>query len=457
MIGAGRARRYLTGEGLGPFLIRSVAGSGAVQLGGMVATFLVGVQLARGLGVTGYGYYGIAMAVITLATIPGNFGIPKLVTREVAAAQSRKDPALMFGVIRWADRICGRLSGVIAAAMAIGAVIAWRSGSPVLGLSILLGAPMVALLPLSEIRGAALRGLHRVVLGQLSSVLLRPLAMSILLFGLFSAGVVIGAPLVMALNSIVAAFAFLLAAAWLARSLPAKRAASSPVDARGWLATSIPMALGDIISMLQRQMAVLLLGIFTVPAQVGLFRVSIATAVAVSVPVAVVNIVVMPMFSRLHTEGDDARLQRLVTASAVIQFAGVLLLSLPLLFAAGPLLGFVFGSSYVPAADTIRVLTLGMIISSGFGPSAALLNMTGHERRVTRAISIAMFANITVIVLAAPRWGSLGAAMGVLAGQICWNILLWLDARRGLSLETSIGGAPALLPDGSSRNRTDDA
>lgn len=457
MIGVGRARQYVTGEGLGPFLVRSVAGSGAVQLGGMVASFLVGVQLARGLGVTGYGYYGIATAVITLATIPGNFGIPKLVTREVAAAQSRKDPALMFGVLRWADRICGSLSALIAMAMAVGSFIAWRNGSPVLGLTILLGAPMVALLPLSEIRGAALRGLHRVVLGQLSSVLLRPLAMSIVLFSLFSAGIAIGAPTVMALNSVVAVFAFVLTARWLARSLPAKQAAAPSLDARGWLATSIPMALGDIISMLQRQMAVLLLGILASPAEVGLFRVSIATAAVVAVPVAVVNIVVLPMFSRLHSEGDAARLQRLVTACAVVQFGGVLLLSLPLLLAPGPLLGLVFGSSYVPASDTIRVLTTGMIISSSFGPNAALLNMTGHERRVTRAVSVAVCVNVVVIALAAPRWGSLGAAIGVLAGQICWNILLWLDARRRLSLETSIAGAPALLTGGNWRNRTDDA
>ena len=51
------ARAYWTGEGLGSFFVRSVAGTGAVQLAGMAVGFLVGVQLARGLGVTGYGYY----------------------------------------------------------------------------------------------------------------------------------------------------------------------------------------------------------------------------------------------------------------------------------------------------------------------------------------------------------------------------------------------------------------
>ena len=38
-------------DGLRAFLVRAVAGAGAVHLAGMLFAFLVGVQLARGLGV----------------------------------------------------------------------------------------------------------------------------------------------------------------------------------------------------------------------------------------------------------------------------------------------------------------------------------------------------------------------------------------------------------------------
>ena len=99
-----RASTYVTGAGLGPLLVRSVTGTAAVRLSAMVASFAVGVQLARVLGVSGYGYYGMAVAVITLAGIPGEMGLPRLVTREVAAAKARGDLAVLFGVLRWADR-----------------------------------------------------------------------------------------------------------------------------------------------------------------------------------------------------------------------------------------------------------------------------------------------------------------------------------------------------------------
>jgi O-antigen/teichoic acid export membrane protein len=435
-----RARTYVFSAGMGPYLIRSVAGTGAVQFGGMAAGFLVGVQLARGLGVAGYGYYGIAMAVITLATIPGTLGIPKLVTREIAAAQSRKDIGAMHGVLRWADRTSWRIAMAIAIALAIGAAIAWREGAPILGAAILFGAPMIALLPLASIRAGALRGLHDVVLGQLSNMLVRPLAMSILLFVGFSAGIAIGAPTAMALNSVTAVGALALTQFWLTRRLPEGTAVRSTEQERGWLASSIPMALTDAVQSLQQQLSVLVLGILVAPHQVGLFRVSIATLPFIAVPSTVINLVVLPMFSRLHTEGDYVRLQSLVTATALIRFAGVSLLSLPLLLAAGPLLALVFGSSYAPAADTLRILAAGSIIGSAFGPNAALLNMTGHERRVTRAMTVGLVVNVAIIALLASTWGSVGSAIAVFVGQCCWNILLWVDARRRLSIETSILG-----------------
>lgn len=209
------------------------------------------------------------------------------------------------------------------------------------------------------------------------------------------------------------------------------------------------MALTQAVQILQLQLSVLVLGMFTTPAQVGLFRVSTSTAAVIAVPVTVVNLVVLPMFARLHAEGDRCRLQKLVTSSARLQLAGVFVLSLPLLILPGALFSLVFGKSYAAAAATIRILAIGAIFSSAFGPNAALLNMTGHERRVTRAVTIALLVNLVVIALLASKLGSAGTAFGVLAGQLCWNLLLWLDARRDLAIDTS---AVALAPEGPARS-----
>ncbi len=433
------ARAYLSADGLGPFLVRALAGSGAVQLVGMGFTFLTGVMLARGLGVRGYGYYGMAMAIITIATLPGAMGLPKLVVREVAAGDARGDPAAMLGVLRWADRTSWRISLAVALLVGIGAGIAFLRGSSTLGVAVLLGAPMLPLLPLANIRAAALRALHQVVLSQIAMVLLRPLLLSLLLFALFLAGQQLTAPGAVMLTT-AAAFAVLLTAHNLLKPRLPRGIEPRLEDHRRWLSSLIPLGLTDAMQSLQWQLATLALGLLATANEVGVMRVATSTAVVIGVPAAVMASVALPMYSRLHTEGDHRRFQALVTHTARIQFSAVLCLALPLFIAAGPLLSFFFGVVYAPAASTLQILCVGQLISTGFGPTGAVLNMTGHERRVTRAVAIALALNALLVLLLAPRWGSDGTAVSVVAGQLCWNALLWNDARRLRGINTSIVG-----------------
>lgn len=64
--------------------------------------------------------------------------------------------------------------------------------------------------------------------------------------------------------------------------------------------------------------------------------------------------------------------------------------------------------------------------------------MTGHERRVTRAMFIALTVNIAIVLVAAPLWGSAGAAVAAMGFLITWNALAWLDAKRLVGVNTSL-------------------
>ena len=99
-----RLRSYLTNGGLGPILVKALVGSAGIRSVGMAFGFLVGIQLARGLGAAGYGVYGLAMAIISLITTPTEFGLPQLVMREVASAHVRSDWSLIRGILRWSNR-----------------------------------------------------------------------------------------------------------------------------------------------------------------------------------------------------------------------------------------------------------------------------------------------------------------------------------------------------------------
>jgi O-antigen/teichoic acid export membrane protein len=403
----------------------------------MLASFLVGVQLARGLGVEAYGYYGIALSVITLAGIPSELGLPRLVTREVAAAVGRKDQPYLFAVLSWANRTSIKIAGAVALMVACGALFLTGDHPSQVALGVLLGAPVIPLLSLANIRSGALQGLHHIVLGQISAQLLRPLFLSLLLLLTYVVGISVGAPTAMALNSVGAVAVLLVTNAWLKRRLPPFTRAETIHNSRRWIGSAIPMALTEGMRIVQAELSIVLVAIITAPTAVGLFRIATATAAIAFAPMMVVGQVAAPVIARLYAENDHDRLQKLVFNAAWAQLAGVLLLSLPLVVAAEPLLSLIFGPSYVPAGNALRIVALGQIANAAFGPNVTLLNMTSHEKRVTRAMAIALSLNIALVPLLVVLWGIEGAAAAFIVSMLSWNILAWRDGKRLLGIETS--------------------
>ena len=76
--------------------------------------------------------------------------------------------------------------------------------------------------------------------------------------------------------------------------------------------------------------------------------------------------------------------------------------------------------------------------------------MTGHERRVTRAMAIGLVVNLALVVALVPVWGTPGAAVGMVGSMLVWNLLTWNDARRLLGIDTSLLPSVAASTAGSS-------
>lgn len=403
----------------------------------MAASFLVGVQLARGLGVTGYGYYALALSIITVAGIPGELGLSRLVTRETAAAATTKNAAQIIGVLRWADRTCLHLSLLMIAAVGVAALLLLES-KPTLALSLLFGAPVIPLMAFSRIRGGALQGLQHIVRGQIPAIVLKPIFLSILLALVFLFRFPLDAPSAMVLNAATAALVLLIAHVWLKNRLPAHFGAPPVASQREWLAATIPFALTDGMRLLQSELTVLLLGAIAAPADVGLFRIAVATATVTAAPMTVLIQVAVPIIARLYADRDLRRLQLFVSYVAYAQTAAVLALSLPLLIAPEFFLSLAFGEGFAPAANAMRIVLVGQIANAAFGPNTTLLNMGHQERRVTRAMAVGLALNFVTVILLVRSMGIEGAAIGLVLSLMAWNIQTWFDGRRILGIETSI-------------------
>lgn len=421
-------------------LVRGSLGSLAVRIGALLVGLILSIVLARSLGPAGFGTYSLAYAAIILIAIPTQLGLPQLVVRETAAASELEDWGLMRGLWRWCNAtVLGFSVGVTALAIFALAILDERIGQDTRQ-TLLYGLFLVPLIALGSIRGAALRGLRRVVSGQIPDTVLRPaLFASFLILSVFALPRGSLTPeFAMLTHAIAALIAFATGAILLKRAEPNQLRTNPPPEYRSnaWLRSALPLAFIGGLNLIQQQTDTLMLGFFRPPESVGIYRVAVTGSTLGAFGLAAISMVVGQHFSRLYATGATQELQKIATLSA----RGALLVAVPtalVLIAFGnQILEIAFGQEYVPAHLPLSILIFGQVVASSVGTAAALLNMTGHEHATLRSIAVATIANVSLNALLIPAYGATGAAIATTISIACANLLLWQAALRRLRIDT---------------------
>lgn len=436
-----RARRLYFDPGRAGLLARAMAGSAGLRIIGMGLGFLVGVQLARGLGPAGYGVYGLAMSVIALMMVPTEFGVPQLITREVSAAQASGDTGLLRRLVRWSARLIGLNTLVLGAIAFFAFALGWVQAEPEFRAAIWWGLALLPIVALSNVCSAALRGLYRVVEGQVAELVIRPALCSLLLLTVTIAmGAAFLTPARAMACNVLAAGAGAIFALWkLAPGLRAKAAPAAglrPIE--NWLGSALPLAMGDGMRVLTGHLAILVLGVAAARSEVGLYRVAYGIYTVATLPSALLNVACSPMLARLHEEGRPDAIQRMNAWMTGLLVAAALVFLLPFLLFGKQLIATVFGQDFSESNNILLVLLGGELVSALLGHPTIVLNMLRHDRAVTRFSLFSLLLNVATCLLLVPAHGAIGAAIGVSGAQVAWRLMASWHARRHLGLHTSL-------------------
>src|SRR4051794_36143413 len=156
-------------------LYKLLASSAVIQAIGLGATMLLGIVLARFLGPSQYGHYGVAMSLISIAIIPAQFGLPVFATREAAAtlAPSAHGPGT---VVRWFVSRSTLIALSAACVLFLGfQLFGQRLGSESMADLAAESASLVWLSAFVSVLSALLRGLGGNIKGQSIDLILKPL------------------------------------------------------------------------------------------------------------------------------------------------------------------------------------------------------------------------------------------------------------------------------------------
>jgi O-antigen/teichoic acid export membrane protein len=433
------ARLAMQGK-LGAVLVKGVLGTAGLRAASGAIGFVTAIVLAKLLGPSDYGTYSFVVALVGFLTIPSEFGLPKLAIREIAFANARKQWGLMRGFIIRAHQGIAVLT-VVLLLVGVAALLTWgRNFEAVKRECMWLGLALVPLVSLGALRGAMLRGLRKVVYGQIPEMIVRPLALLLIVVFLSQLGRNMQSPVaVMGAQVAAVTTAFVVGLIMFLRHRPPELLTAEPqFRTRAWLASTIPFALTAMLQLINGKLDVVLLGVFREHAEVGIYRVASQFGVFVIFGLQVVNAIQGPHIAHLFAKGDMERLQVMVTKSAraICSFA---VPSVLVLVAFGPgIIRLAFGEQYLAAYVPMVILCAGQLVNSALGSVASLLNMTGNEKDVTRTFCIGAAVNVVLNATLTPTWGAVGAAIATSATLIVWNLIMcWLVWRR-----TGINSSP---------------
>jgi O-antigen/teichoic acid export membrane protein len=187
-----------------------------------------------------------------------------------------------------------------------------------------------------------------------------------------------------------------------------------------------------LVSVMHLAMAhtdMLMLGMLTESAETGIYNAASRLAGVMAFGLMTVNTVVAPLFSELFATGERERLQRLVTLAA----SGTALALLPVLLAlalGGEQLLGLFGPAFVAGYLPLLILSAGQIVNALSGSVGFLLTMSGHQKEVSRILSLTALLNLAGNALLIPRYGAAGAAASTACATGLWNLILVWRVRR---------------------------
>ncbi len=403
--------------------------TGGIHAISITLQFLIAAILARKLEPAGYGLYSFALAIAALATVPSQFGLANVALRFSAFYDAKNNFALLRGlknrVMQWGFSY-GALAGIILITSSYLAKITIYD-SPVIFSLAWSSLVVITASPLHALTGL-LRGLRFTTLSQIPEYLIRPIFFILL---------IISAPLTpfyITINPhttlILHAFSLSLACftAWffVRKYFPPPIFNVQPIyENKSWILSAAPLSLMGATLITNNQADTIMLGWLATPGEVGTYRVASQLASTVSIPLIIINIIIAPHITRLHTlDKNIINLQRLLTSSIRIAFLCSTPIVICYIIFGSRLLAAIFGQPYSTAETVLLLLTLGQTINVFSGSVGLILNMTGNESLAAKGVLIAAITNIILNLALIPLYGAKGAAIATTASTILWNIYL---------------------------------
>lgn len=419
-------------------LFRSSIGVFLLRIVSLAMAFSSSIILARGLQPDGYGAYSFIVSLANSLALIAFMGFPELIVREAARYELEKNWALISGLLKqsrgWA--LC---SGLLLASIVFLVCYNFSNTTENNRFQLMIIAiPIFLIAPQLAITQSALRGLRKIVWGNIANTVIQPLITFCILIPLFFFGKIIPeTALVAQISGLLVAY---LIAAYIFRQLTSKNLGEvrAQYDTSKWLSTLPSFAGIAALSFLNVEFISIFLGLVGSNQDVGYYRAAVNLALVVALPLSIIESAVPPYVTRLYFSHQLDKLERLAQIVSIVSFVLSLVPAVIILCFAKELILLVYGVEYLPAHTPLIIIVVGYVGVSLVGLSMRLLVSTNFQSAAFRISAIGSLLTLVLCCIAIPYFGVIGAALALGGGKLVRASLFVVEARRKLGIRTSL-------------------
>ena len=394
--------------------------------------FAVNVAVARYLGPDQFGLMSYVLAFVSLFAAFSNIGLDPILVREAVRHPTSQDQGIVFGtavVLRVVAGFCGYLA-VCALALLLHSADPWLLGLMALAATALLFQAFEVGDPWFQAKVASR---YTVMARGLSVVLAAGIKLGFIAAGLSITYFIAAHAVEALLGSVLLFFAYRRKAgrehAWI----------FDRATARSLAREAAPLFFSALAVAAYMKLDVILLARLGSPQDVGYY--SAAQRIVelwYFVPIAI-SLSVFPALVNSRLADPDLFFERLTLLYRFLIFTSVAF-ALLITVSAGWLISVLYGPSYQPAGDVLRVLAWASLATSLGVASSQFLLVEGLTRLALWRTLIGLSVSIAGILILAPRFQALGAAVATVVGYsvATFSIILFPGLQRH---SRTMGGA----------------
>lgn len=197
---------------------------------------------------------------------------------------------------------------------------------------------------------------------------------------------------------------------------------------------SLPVMMFGVISAIFFWIDSFFIGYFKTASDVGIYNVAAAIATLLLIFPEIFTQLFFPLINRDYSNKNYYKIQEI--SKQVGKWIFIINLPIFLLFIIfpGAFINLLFGSSYLLAEQSLRILSLAMLISSMGYISNQLILVAGKSKAIMFDIILASVINILLNILLIPEYGINGAATSTLLSIFFLNVLFVIQAKHYISV-----------------------